>query len=109
MMTDTTDPITAPAEGPLAAPSRLTADHRIEFRRAVLLSLEIAAARGDRAVEIDLASTIEMDASGLGVLVLLQRRAHERGLRVRLLDTPHAVRQALSATRLDGLFELAAR
>lgn len=109
MMTDTTDPIAIPADGPLAAPARLTAEHRADFRRAVLFALEMAAARRARVVEIDLAPTVEMDASGLGVLVLLQRRAQERGLKVRLLDAPHSVRQALAATRLEGLFELERR
>lgn len=98
-----------PALRPLVAPARLTADYRLEFRRAVLEALEQAASRSASVVEIDLGPTIEMDASGLGVLVLLQKRAQERGLRVRLLDVPRTVRQSLGATRLDGLFDLATR
>lgn len=92
---------------PLAAPFRLTSDHRLEFRRAVLESLEAAAAGGDASVAIDLARTIEMDASGLGVLVLLQKRARERGMRTRLVNTPRAVQDMLQMTRLDSLFDLA--
>lgn len=90
---------------PLVAPFRLTSDHRLEFRRAVLESLETAAHDGDPAVAIDLARTIEVDASGLGVLVLLQKRARERGLRTRLVNTPRAVQDMLQMTRLDTLFE----
>lgn len=93
---------------PLVAPYRLTSDHRLEFRRAVLESLELAASTGEPAVSVDLTRTIEMDASGLGVLVLLQKRARERGLRTRLVNTPRAVQDMLQMTRLDSLFELAA-
>jgi anti-anti-sigma factor len=77
---------------PLVAPFRLTSDLRLDFRRAVL--------------DVDLSRTIEVDASGLGVLVLLQKRARERGIRTRLLNTPRSVVDMLSMTRLDTLFEL---
>jgi anti-anti-sigma factor len=90
---------------PLMAPSRLTADHRLEFRRAVLEALEQASLTGATAVEVDLSITIDIDASGLGVLVLLQKRARERSMSTRLLNTPRAVRQMLHITRLDSLFE----
>lgn len=90
---------------PLVAPSRLTADHRLEFRRTVLEALEQAARVGANAVEIDLSVTTEIDASGLGVLVLLQKRARERSMNTRLLNSPKAVRQMLHITRLDALFE----
>jgi anti-anti-sigma factor len=90
---------------PLVAPSRLTADHRLEFRRSVLEALEQASRSGADAVEIDLSVTTEIDASGLGVLVLLQKRARERSMSARLLNTPRAVRQMLHITRLDALFE----
>jgi anti-anti-sigma factor len=92
---------------PLAAPFRLTSHHRLDFRREVLEALETAATAGAPTVDVDLSRTIEMDASGLGVLVLLQKRARERGLRTRLLCTPHAVREMLLMTRLDALFEFA--
>lgn len=90
---------------PLVAPSRLTADHRLEFRRTVLEALERASRAGADAVEIDLSVTTDIDASGLGVLVLLQKRARERAMETRLLNTPRAVRQMLHITRLDALFE----
>ena len=91
---------------PLVATARLTSDHRLEFRRAVLETLEQAVRAGAGVVEVDLSATVEIDASGLGVLVLLQKRARERGLRTRLLGTPPAVREMLRGTRLDVLFEL---
>lgn len=96
--------VEAPVD-PLVAPSRLTADHRLEFRRSALEALERATRSGAAAVEIDLSLTIDIDASGLGVLVLLQKRARERGMNARLLNTPRAVRQMLHVTKLDALFE----
>lgn len=92
---------------PLVAPFRLTSDHRLDFRRSVLESLEEAVGTGAPCVSVDLARTIEMDASGLGVLVLLQKRAREKGLRTKLLNTPRNVYEMLQMTRLDSLFDLA--
>lgn len=96
--------VEAPVE-PLVAPARLTAEHRLEFRRTALEALEQATRGGLIAVEVDMSLTSEIDASGLGVLVLLQKRARERGMNARLLNTPRAVRQMLHITRLDALFE----
>lgn len=90
---------------PLLAPHRLTADHRLAFRRSVLEGLEQASRAAVDAVELDMSLTTDIDASGLGVLVLLQKRARERGLNTRLLNTPRTVRQMLHITRLDVLFE----
>lgn len=94
---------------PLIAPNRLTADSRLDFRRSVLESLEQAANAGAGVVEVDLSITTEMDASGLGVLVLLQKRARERGLETRLLNAPRVVRQMLNVTRLEALFDMSPR
>ncbi len=105
---DFSAPSGALGNGPphLQAPSRLTADHRLEFRRLALEALELAVASGAKFVAIDLGAVIEIDASGLGVLVLTQKRARERGLRVRLVRVPMAVASLLDATRLEPLFEV---
>jgi anti-anti-sigma factor len=100
------NPAVEVAVQPLVAHSRLTSDQRLEFRRAALEQLELGARSGAGVVEVDLAATVEMDASGLGVLVLLQKRARERGLRTRLLNASRAIREMLQLTRLDSLFEL---
>lgn len=91
---------------PLQGPARLVSTERLGFRRAVLEALEAAARKSATAVEVDLGATVEMDASGLGVLVLLQKRARERGLVTRLLRSPALVTQMLRATRLESLFEI---
>lgn len=105
MTTLDTDTVEAPVEH-LVAPARLTSDHRHEFRRSVLEALEQAAAASAPVVAIDLGGTIEMDASGLGVLVLLQKRARERGIATRLVRVPRLVTQMLTVTRLEALFEV---
>ena len=91
---------------PMLAPNKLTAESRLDFRRAVLEALEAAIRAGAKSVEIDLGATTEVDASGLGVLILLQKRARERGLAVRLLKVPSKVDELLDSTRLGALFEI---
>ena len=90
----------------LEAPVRLVADTRVEFRRAALDHLGRAIERNDVRVVVDLAQTREIDASGLGVLVLLQKRARERMIATRLKQAPAFIRQMLAWTQLDYLFEL---
>ena len=92
----------------LFAPARLTADNRLEFRRIVLEALEVSSRNGEKLVTVDLSLTVDLDAGGLGVLVLLQKRARERGLGTLLLHTPPPIREMLHLTRLDGLFTFAA-
>ena len=92
----------------LLAPARLTADNRLEFRRIVLEALEVSSRNGEGLVRVDLSSTVQIDAGGLGVLVLLQKRARERGIGTQLVHTPRAIREMLHLTRLDGLFTFAA-
>ncbi len=91
----------------LMAPARLTADNRLEFRRIVLEALEVSSRNGERLVRVDLTVTAEIDAGGLGVLVLLQKRARERGIGTQLLHVPRPIRDMLQLTRLDGLFTFA--
>jgi anti-anti-sigma regulatory factor len=92
---------------PLVAPTRLTSDARLEFRRAALEALETAVRNGASGVELDLGPTVEIDASGLGVLILVQKRARERGLVTRLLHVPSVVEQLLQVTNLAALFDIA--
>jgi anti-anti-sigma factor len=89
----------------LAAPDRLVAETRLDFRSAALCHLERVAQRNGARLLIDLKTTTDIDASGLGVLVLLQKRARERMIATRLLHAPYAVRQMLELTRLAYLFE----
>ena len=90
----------------LRAPAKLIADTRLDFRRAALHHLEQVLAKSMTRVVVDLDGISEIDASGLGVLVLLQKRARERMVATRLLNAPASVRQMLTLTKLDYLFEL---
>lgn len=89
----------------LFAPERLVAETRSDFRDVALMHLDRLEA-GAPALIIDMQHTMELDASGLGILVLVQKRAKERGLPTRLRQTPAPVRNLLKLTMLDFLFEL---
>ena len=90
----------------LIAPPHLDAGSRLDFRRAALEHLERVVQRNETRVVIDLQHTTDIDASGLGVLVLVQKRARERMIATRLLHAPVPVKQMISLTKLDYLFEL---
>ncbi len=89
----------------LVAPERLIASTRADFRSAALAHLD-QLPTGGTAMVIDMAQTVEIDAAGLGILVLVQKRAKERGLSTILRRTPERVRNLLKLTMLDFLFEL---
>ena len=93
----------------IAAPTQLTQEHRNPFREQALACVAAAADAGEPEIGVDLGDTIETDATGIGVLVLLQKRARERGLTVRLLRVPPPLWTLLQATRLDLLFPTAIR
>ena len=55
---------------------------------------------------IDLTPTRTIDSAGLGVLMLIQRRAMERRQRVTLRNPNDEIRFLLTLTKLDDLFDL---
>jgi len=89
----------------LLAPERIVAATRTEFRGVAIEFLESLPTES-RTLVIDMSRTVELDASGLGILVLIQKRAKERGLSTHLRQTPERVRNLLKLTMLDFLFEL---
>ena len=109
-MTTHDNPAPMPAREPnvLYAPERLVAESRTEFRKAALEFVErCTKLPGMSAVTVDLGGTREVDASGLGILVLVQKRAKESDLRLRLRKVPSQVRYLLTLTKLDHLFDFA--
>ncbi|HEX4935872.1 MAG TPA: STAS domain-containing protein [Gemmatimonadaceae bacterium] len=92
---------------PIQAPARLVSETRVDFRCAALDSLERAKEGGTPLLAIDMGETRDVDASGLGILVLVQKRARERGITTRLLNTQSNVRSLLTLTKLEPLFEFA--
>ncbi|MBX3173609.1 MAG: STAS domain-containing protein [Gemmatimonadaceae bacterium] len=91
------------------APPSLTNRERASCRDAVLSAVEGAARRGDHVVVVDMLATREIDASGLGCLILLQKRARERGMRTRLSQVSADIATLLDSTRLYTLFEVERR
>jgi anti-anti-sigma factor len=83
----------------------LAVDTRVSFRDSALECLERAGRMGAGALTIDLSCTDELDASGLGLLVMLHKRARERGVTTVLAHVPPHVRMLLSATKLESLFQ----
>ena len=91
----------------LMAPERVVSETRAEFRKMALEFVERAAGEAGKSAAIDLSGTAEVDASGLGILVLVQKRAKELGVHLTLRKVPTQVRYLLLLTKLDHLFEFA--
>jgi anti-anti-sigma factor len=96
---------TRPTEKVLAAPEQLGLDTRTAFRRAAAELVEQLPEGAGRLV-IDLSGTRAVDSAGLGALMLIQRKAAERRLSVRLRGANEELRFLLVLTKLDDLFEL---
>jgi anti-anti-sigma factor len=91
----------------LAGPVNLGLDTRIEFRKAAVELMGTMTQPGSRII-IDLTATRTVDSAGLGVLMLIQRHAAERRLRVVLKRPNDELRFLLALTKLDDLFDLEA-
>ncbi len=87
------------------APTSLGVESRALFRRKALEALDEAIAAGSGVpLVIDCSGTRAVDSAGLGVLVLIQRRAAEVRLPVRLRGPSEELRFLLVMTRLDDRF-----
>jgi anti-anti-sigma factor len=91
---------------PLRAPRRLVTETRAELREVALRRLEELVADGAATLTIDLSDVTDADIGGVGILVLLHKRAQERGVATRLINTPVQVERLLALTQLDYLFDL---
>jgi anti-anti-sigma factor len=91
----------------LVAPQRLGLDTRVEFRKAAVQLLD-SLPEGSGRLVIDLAGTRQVDSAGLGVLMLVQRRAAERRQSIVLRRPSDELRFLLVITKLVSLFEIEA-
>ena len=91
---------------PLRAPRRLVTETRADLRDAALRCLEELVRDGATTLTIDLSDVADVDIGGLGILVLLQKRARDRGIATRLVHAPVQVERLLTLTHLDHLFDL---
>jgi anti-anti-sigma factor len=87
------------------APTTLGIETRATFRRQAQEALEqLCSVHGSAELVIDLSGTRAVDSAGLGVLVLIQRRAAEARKTVRLRGASEELRFLLVMTRLDDRF-----
>jgi anti-anti-sigma factor len=91
----------------LVAPQRLGLDTRVEFRKAAVQLLD-SLPEGNGRLVIDLSATRQVDSAGLGVLMLVQRRAAERRQSIVLRRPSDELRFLLVVTKLVSLFEIEA-
>ena len=91
----------------LVAPQRLGLDTRVEFRKAAVQLLD-SLPEGSGRLVIDLSATRQVDSAGLGVLMLVQRRAAERRQSIVLRHPSDELRFLLVITKLVTLFEIEA-
>lgn len=89
----------------LRAPSRLVTETRAELRDVALRCLEELVREGATTLTIDLSDVADVDIGGLGILVLIQKRARDRGVTTRLVNVPVQVERLLALTQLDNLFD----
>ncbi|MBA3658346.1 MAG: STAS domain-containing protein [Gemmatimonadales bacterium] len=87
----------------LVAPETLGLETRVEIRKTAFRLLE-ELPEGTGRLIIDLTGTARVDSAGLGALVLIQRRAADRGQSVTLLNPNDELRYLLVLTKLDELF-----
>lgn len=91
----------------LDAPALLGLPTREGFRVAANAMLG-EMPKGDGELVIDLGATREVDSSGLGVLVMIQRHAAERRQQVVLRGVGPELEYLLVLTKLDDLFQFEA-
>ena len=91
----------------LLAPDRLGLDTRVGFRKAAVQLLDTLP-DGTGQLIIDLAPTRQVDSAGLGVLMLIQRRAAERRQTIVLRNPNDEIRFLLVVTKLADLFHIEA-
>ncbi len=92
-----------PVQRVLTAPPTLGLPTREEFRHAANDLLDDMA-EGAGELVIDLGGTQEVDSSGLGVLIMIQRHALDRRQRVILRGVGPELEYLLVLTKLDDLF-----
>ena len=89
----------------VVAPTRLGLESRIEFRQVSSALIDHTTGGTGRFV-IDCSRLRSIDSAGLNALIIIQRRAANRRIRVFLRDLEDDLQSLLVLTKLDDLFEL---
>jgi anti-anti-sigma factor len=95
--------IAQPPRRELHAPATLGLATREAFRHSANELLD-QLAEGNGQLVVDLSGTKEVDSSGLGALVMVQRHAADRRLQVVLRSVVPELEFLLVLTKLDDLF-----
>ncbi len=89
----------------VVAPTQLGLESRNEFRQVASALIDHTAGGTGRFV-IDCSRLRSIDSAGLNALIIIQRRAANRRIRVFLRDLEDDLQSLLVLTKLDDLFEL---
>ena len=89
----------------VVAPEELGLDSRTALRRDAVERLE-SMRKGAGRLVIDMSATRSIDSAGLGVLILIQRRAAEWRVPVFLRGLTEELHFLLALTKLEDLFEI---
>jgi anti-anti-sigma regulatory factor len=87
-------------------PDRFTADARDRLRRALLDWVDDAVGRGVPRLVVDASATEEIDLHGVSLLLVLQRRAVDHGVRLVLRRPRGQVSQMIVTSGLASLFDI---
>ena len=71
-----------------------------------ILRTGVIAERSSRIVMLDLTEVESVDAGGLNTLVSLHQWACARGVQLKLVNPSHFVREMLTRTKLDRVFDI---
>jgi anti-anti-sigma factor len=82
----------------IVCPAALVRGHEQNLLAIAMPALE----KGD--LTLDMSQVTQLDAAGLGMLVVLHHCAAQSGHRLRLLNPGARVAQLLSLTKLDAIF-----
>jgi anti-anti-sigma factor len=66
----------------------------------------VVSEKGSRIVVLDLSEVESLDAGGLTTLLSLHQWARSRGVQLKLVNPSHFVREVLTRTRLDHVFDI---
>ena len=86
----------------LLCSGRLVRGHDLDLLRECLTHLEHV-----RMIVLDLAAVEMIDAGALGMLVFLHHWGMENGIRLKIVNPSHLVREMFVRTRLNCVFDIA--
>ena len=94
-----------PVERVVVAPAELGLESRGQFRQSAFGAIDQIHNGAGRLV-VDFSTTRAIDSSGLNALILVQRRAAQRHIPVRLTGLSEDLEFLFVLTKLDALFDL---